>query len=270
MDAAQRRYIKKPKLAMCNFITDMDRLKRVALEQGFSGIDWSFDLENLPTRPADESRWVDFLTALDPLEVRFHCPFPKVDIGHENPDRGKAAVNLFQRVTKLVAKANGKFLTLHIGLGRDTTRILSWNDTVMNLRDMVQYGAEKGVKVCLENLAWGWTSKPNLFEKLIRRSGAGVTFDVGHAHVCEAVRSQQFEAEDFVTPHPKQVFNAHVYDTEIPGVGHLPPRQLEDIKSRLDILLRIDCSWWTLEIRDLEGLLQTKQIIDAYLDVSAA
>jgi sugar phosphate isomerase/epimerase len=256
----------RPKLAMCNFITDPRRLKRIALEQGFDGIDWSFDLENLPTRPTDESRWVEFLTALEPLEVRFHCPFSKVDIGHENAAVGQAAMELFQRVTKLVAKANGKFLTLHIGLGHDTTVILSWNDTIMNLRNMVQYGAEKGVSVCLENLAWGWTSKPNLFEKLIRRTGAGVTFDIGHAQACEAVTSQQFDAEDFVTPHANRVFNAHVYNTEIPGVGHMPPRQLDDIKSRLDLLKRIDCSWWTLEIRDVEGLLQTKQIISAYFE----
>ena len=266
----KKRFVEKPKLAMCNFITDMDRLKRIALEQGFGGIDWSFDLENLPNRPADESRWVDFLAALDPLETRFHCPFPKIDIGHENRDRGKAAMDLFQRITKLVSKANGKFLTLHIGLERDTTRILSWNDTISNLRRMVQYGADRGVKVCLENLAWGWTSKPNLFEKLIRRTGAGVTFDIGHAHVCEAIRSQQFDAEDFVTPHSNRVFNAHVYDIEIPGVGHLPPKRLEDINSRLDILQQTDCSWWTLEIRDVEGLLQTKQIIDVYLEVTSS
>jgi sugar phosphate isomerase/epimerase len=257
---------KLPKMAMCNFITDLDRLKRIALEQGFDGIDWSFDLENLPTRPADESRWVKLLMALDPLEVRFHCPFPKVDIGHENPEIGKAAKALFQRVTKLVSKAGGKYLTLHIGLGRNTTVILSWDDTIRNLRDMVQYGAEKGVVVCLENLAWGWTSKPNLFEKLIRRTGAGVTFDIGHAQVCEAITSQQFDTEDFVSPHINRVFNAHVYHTEIPGVGHLPPQRLDDIKSRLDILKRIKCSWWTLEIRDVEGLLQTKKIITGYFE----
>ena len=257
---------RKPILAMCNFITNLDRLKQIALEQGFDGIDWSFELENLPTRPADESRWVEFLAALDPLEVRFHCPFPKVDIGHENPVVGEAAMDLFQRVTKLVSKAGGKFLTLHIGLGQDTTTILSWNDTIKNLREMVRYGAEKGVSVCLENLAWGWTSKPNLFEKLIRRTGAGVTFDIGHAQVCEAVTSQQFDAEDFVTPHVNRVFNAHVYNTEIPGVGHIPPQQLDDIKSRLDLLKRINCNWWTLEIKDVEGLLQTKQIINNYFE----
>jgi sugar phosphate isomerase/epimerase len=250
---------------MCNFITDTDRLKGFAIDHGFAGIDWSFDLENLPAKPSDETRWVDFLTVLEPLEVRFHCPFIKIDIGHEDPRKGRAAVALFRRVIKLVSKANGKFFTLHIGLGRDSTLPLSWNDTVQNLRQMVHYGAERGVTVCLENLLWGWTSKPNLFEKLIRLTGAGVTFDIGHAHACEAVVSQHFTAEDFVSPHRGRVFNAHLYDTEIPGVGHLPARELYDIRDRLDILSRTDCRWWVIEVRDVGGLLQTKAVVDAYL-----
>ncbi|MGA9236948.1 MAG: hypothetical protein WBV91_19140, partial [Desulfobacterales bacterium] len=121
METVDNKYPETPRLAMCNFITDMARLKRFAVDHGFAGIDCSFDLENLPTRPADESRWVDFLAALDPLEIRFHCPFAKIDIGHEDPQKGRFAVDLFHRVIKLVSKAGGKFLTLHIGLGRDST-----------------------------------------------------------------------------------------------------------------------------------------------------
>ena len=254
-----------PVLAMCNFITDQDRLKRFAIEHAFGGIDWSFDLDSIPERLSDESRWADYLHALAPLEVRFHCPFSRVDIGHENPDKEQAAVGLFRRIIKLVAKAGGRYLTLHIGLGRDTTKILSWDQTLTNLRHMVQYGNERGVRVCLENLAWGWTSKPNLFEKLVRRSGSGVTFDIGHAHACDVVRSQHYVAEDFVTPHAERVYNAHVYHTEISGIGHLPPEHVDDVRERLDILQRIGCSWWTLEVKDVEGLLQTKRIVDAYL-----
>jgi sugar phosphate isomerase/epimerase len=257
---------KRPVLAMCNFIADPERLKRFALEHAFGGIDWSFDLDSMPEKPADESRWVDYLNALDPLEVRFHCPFSRVDIGHENPAKKNAAVTLLQRIIKLTAKAGGRYLTLHIGLGRDTTRILSWDQTLQSLQQMVQYGNERGVRVCLENLAWGWTSKPNLFEKLVRRSGAGVTFDIGHAHACDVVRSQQYSAEDFVTPHAERVHNAHVYHTEIAGVGHLPPAHVADLRERLDILHRIGCSWWTLEIKDVEGLLQTRRVVDEYLD----
>jgi hypothetical protein len=104
-----------------------------------------------------------------------------------------------------------------------------------------------------------------LFEKLIRGSGSGVTFDIGHALCCESVSSHYYSAEDFVTPHPDRVLNAHVYHQEISGLGHSPPDCLQDIEDRLDILREIGCLWWTLEVRDEVGVLQTKKIVDEYL-----
>lgn len=256
----------KPKLAMCNFITDLNRLKQFAIDHKFDGIDWSFDLDHLPRGPAEYSRLAKFLSVLEPLELRFHCPFMKVDIGHENSSDGKMAVRTFQRIIQLVSKTGGKYLTLHVGLGHNTTKILSWNDTIENLRQIVHYGAERGVVVCLENLAWGWTSKPNLFEKLVRFSGAGVTFDIGHAHACESVSYQYFCLEDFVSTHPDRVHNAHIYHTEIPGLGHMPPDGIEDIRERLDILRKTGCLWWVIEIKEAQELLWTKQIIDDYIE----
>jgi sugar phosphate isomerase/epimerase len=255
----------KPKLIMRNLSSDLDKLKRLAVDNGFAGIDWSFEITALPTTPAEETRWVKSLAALDPLEIRYHCPFKQVDLGHEDPAQVKAAVSLFRRIIRLISKADGKYLTLHVGLGHDTTRILSWNTTIDSLRRLVQFGADNGIKVCLENLAWGWTSKPNLFEKLIRKTSAGVTFDIGHAYACEAVNSQYYAAEDFITPHLDRVFNAHIYHTEIAGVGHMPPNRIEDIEQRLEILQAADCLWWVIELKDVEELLQTKKFIDAYL-----
>jgi hypothetical protein len=55
---------------------------------------------------------------------------------------------------------------------------------------------------CLENLAWGWASKPNLFEKIVRRSGVFVTA----------------------------------------GVGHIPPKSYSDISGRLELLGRSACT----------------------------
>jgi sugar phosphate isomerase/epimerase len=140
-----------------------------------------------------------------------------------------------------------------------------WETTIENLRQVVDYGRAMSVRVCLENLIWGWTSKPNLFEKLIRRSGAGVTLDIGHAHACASVQSQQFAIEDFVTPHADRVVNAHIYHTEIPGRGHIPPEKKEDIQDRLSLLKAIGCDWWVIEIREVEGLLKTREIVDEYL-----
>jgi sugar phosphate isomerase/epimerase len=256
----------KPKVAVRNLFSDLDRLKLFALENGFTGIDWDFEIDSLPDTPAAETRWASRLAKLNPLEIRYHCPFKRIDIGHEDPAQAKAALALFRRIIRMIAKADGQYLTVHVGLGHDTTRILSWNATIDNLQRLVQHGFGYGVKICLENLAWGWTSKPNLFEKLIRKSGAGVTFDIGHAQACEAINSQYYSAEDFVTPHPDRVLNAHIYHTEITGAGHVPPDRIQDIEQRLNILQQTACNWWVIELSDVEKLIQTKKLIDVYLE----
>lgn len=255
----------QPKLAMCNIFPDMDQLKEFAGDHGFQGIEWSFDIDALPSSPAQESEWVKGISLLAPLEVRYHCPFYQTDLGHDDPAQAKAAEAIFRRVARLVSKTGGHYLSIHIGLGLNSTEPLSWEATIDNLKGLVQFGADHRVRVCLENLAWGWTSKPNLFEKLIRRSGAAVTFDIGHAQACESVRTQQYAVEDFVTPHANRVFNAHIYHTEVSGLGHTPPEKLEDIDERLALLQGIGCDWWAIEIKETEGLLKTKKIIEEYL-----
>jgi sugar phosphate isomerase/epimerase len=255
----------KPKIVMCNVFSDTAKLRKFTRDYGFSGIDWSFDLNQLPATPAEESKWVENMSVFVPLEVRYHCPFYQIDLGHNDPAEAKAAAALFRRIVHLVSKAGGRYLTIHIGLGHDSTEPLSWEGTIDNLRGIVQFGADLRVAICLENLAWGWTSKPNLFEKLIRRSGAAVTFDTGHAQACESVRSQLYAIEDFVTPHPDRVLNAHIYHKEISGLGHTPPTHLEDVENCLSLLQEIGCNWWVIEIKEADGLLKTKQIIEDYL-----
>lgn len=254
-----------PKLAMCNIFSDASKVKNFARAHRFFGIDWSFDLDRLPETPLQESRWAKDQAMLAPLEVRYHCPFYRIDLGHVDPALAEKAESTFRRIIRLVSKVGGRYLSIHIGLGHDSTEPLSWKTSIDNLRRLVQFGAERRITVCLENLAWGWTSKPNIFEKLVRLSGAGVTLDIGHAYVCESVDTQQYAVEDFVTPHDDRVFNTHIYHTEISGRGHIPPKRIEDIEDRLALLREIDCRWWVIEIKEPEGLLKTREIIDEYL-----
>lgn len=255
----------EPKLVMCNFIPEVDTLAAFAREHDFSGIDYSFDLKNLPATPALEAKWVKEIASLEPLEVRYHCPFDRVDLGHSDEGRARKAETLFRRIIRLVSKAGGRYVTIHIGLGHNSTEPLCWNTTMEKLRRLVHYGRSMQVTVCLENLAWGWTSKPNLFEKLIRGSGAGITLDIGHAHACESVQSRQYTVEDFVSPHADRICNAHIYHTEIPDEGHITPNTVRDIEDRLSLLQNLKCGWWVLEIRQSEGLLHTRKIVNAYL-----
>ncbi len=258
-------FFQYPVLAAPNFITDPQKMRDFAVAHGFDGIDWSFDLGHLPVTPAEESRWAALQERLKPLRVRYHCPFLQVDIGHENEAHRAYAMDIFRRMIRLVSKARQKYLSLHVGLGHDTTKILSWEATIRNLRELVQYGHECGVTVALENLIWGWSSKPNLFEKLVRRSGAYVTVDIGHAKACASVQSQTYSFQDFISPHADKLTNAHIYDYEVPGVGHIPPNQVDDIAERLDILMQTPCRWWVLEIREAAELIRTKAIVDDYL-----
>jgi sugar phosphate isomerase/epimerase len=260
------RYFENPKLAAPNLITDPEKMRNFAITHGFNGIDWSFDLAHLPATPAEESQWAARQKIFKPLEVRYHCPFLQVDIGHENPAHRNHAMDIFRRMIRLVSKARQKYLSIHVGLGRDTTKILSWEATIRNLQELVQYGRESGVTVALENLIWGWSSKPNLFEKLVRRSGAHVTVDIGHAKACDSVQSQTYRFRDFISPHSDKVTNAHIYDYEVPGVGHIPPDRVEDIADRLDTLMQTPCRWWVLEIREAPELLRTKAVVDDYLN----
>lgn len=254
-----------PKLACCNLIADIPRLKAFALEHGFDGIDWSFTPENLPQTPAEESALFRSIQGLAPLEVRYHCAFHKTDLGDTDEERAKNAMILFQHLCRIVSKMNGHYLTLHVGLGRNTTHHLSWDRTIRRLTKLVQIASAMNVRICLENLAWGWTSRPDLYEKLIRKSGAWGTLDIGHARVSPSIKSQIFEIEDFISPHPERFLNAHVYHTET-SQGHLPPSKIDDLEARLELLSRLQlCTWWVLELHEEAALLQTLKFVRQFL-----
>ncbi len=255
----------RPKLALCNFIQDVDSLKDVAFRNGFDGVDWTFTLEDLPRTPLQESRLYEHITRLQPLEVRYHCAFKEVDLGDTNASRAAEARKLLWNTCRLVSKLRGKYMTIHMGLGRDSMEDLHWDRTLECLGNLVEYGRGLGVRVCLENLASGWSSRPELFERLIRKSGAGVTLDIGHARVCPSVECQHYTFEDFIFPHEDRVFNAHIYHEERDET-HIPPTGVQDLAERLELLLGLPCDWWVLELREEEPLLATRRVIEDFFD----
>lgn len=251
----------QPRLACCNFIEDPAQLRAFALDHGFDGVDWTFTNHNFPPHPAAEAALIRAVQSLHPLEVRYHCAFAQTDLGDEDPAQAASAFQSLQAVCRLVSRLRGRYITIHIGLGRDSTVDLCWEDTLTKLRDLVQFAGRFYLRLCLENLAWGWTSRPELYEKLLRKSGACGTLDIGHAQVCPSVACQQFQVADFVRPHPERIHNAHIYDYEN-SQGHVPPQCLADIRDRLNLLGRLPlCDWWVLELREEQALRATLAII---------
>lgn len=258
-----------PKLACCNFLAGASNLKAFALKHGFEGVDWTFTLEEMPQTVSEEVVLMKAISGFHPLEVRYHCAFPEVDLGDVDEEKAKSAEVLFRKVCRLVSKLEGRFLTIHIGLGRNTTSKLSWERTINKLSELVHFANNVEVHLCLENLGWGWTSRPQLFERLIRKSGSLVTVDVGHAQVSPSVTTLAYDIEDFVLPHPDLIVSAHIYHREHDD-EHLAPESIGDLYDRLCLLRRLpSCDWWVLELREEKALLNTLNIVREFLDCTS-
>jgi len=258
--------MRRPKLACCNFLPAIDELKTFALELGFGGVEWSFERDDVPRSAEQRQALGAMLARLAPLEIRYHCAFQHAEFGDVDGERAKEAMRLLRRTCRVVAELGGRVVTIHVGRGLDTTHGLSWERTLDALAHLHRFAAGLGLELCLENLAWGWTSRPELFEKLLRKGGPFATLDIGHALVSPSITSRHFDLEDFTAPHPERFLNAHIYHAEDER-GHVAPETVEEIAGRLDLLLELPrCDWWVLELRERAPLIQTLGVVRGYLE----
>ncbi len=259
-----------PLLVCPNLMDSVDDLAEFVMDHGFEGVDWTFRSENMPRDFSEEARFISGINRLKSLPVRYHCFFNDSGFGDQDPERRQSANRLFQKALRLVSKAQGRSMTIHVGLGRDSTEDLSWSDVVDSLRGLVNFAADRRIKICLENLPYGWTSRPDLYEKLIRKTNSWATLDIGHAKASDHLVSRHYDIEDFVAPHPERFLNAHVYDLETLE-GHTAPVTLKDMEHRLDVLMTLPlCDWWVLELREEKPLIKMLSVAKEYLMEKAA
>ncbi|MFH0825264.1 MAG: TIM barrel protein [Pseudomonadota bacterium] len=259
-----------PKLACPNLFSDVGILKSFALDHGFQGIDWTLRPEDLPKNEWEEARLTNAAARLAPLEVRYHLFFRGIELGNTDPEGAGTARETYFRALRVISGLSGRFATVHLGLGRDSMEGISWEKTLTGLADLAGAARDMGIRVCLENLVWGWTARPELYEKLLRKTGCWGTLDVGHAYVCDSVVSGAYDMDDFTLPHPTRIHNAHIYHEETAD-GHIPPAHYTDLEQRLRLLRTLPlCDWWVLELREEQALLQTLACVKEFLTVNAA
>jgi len=238
------------------------------MDCGLQGIDWTFRTEDMPTNRLEEARLSRAVTGLAPLDVRYHLFFPAVELGDRHLTSAYSAWRVLCNACELISRLGGRFVTVHVGLGRDSMQGISWEKTVSRLSNLTATATNLGIRVCLENLAWGWTARPELYEKLLRKSGCWGTLDIGHAQVCTSVSSGAYDVADFAVPNPERIRNAHIYHEETVE-GHVPPRQHADIEQRLRLLASLPmCDWWVVELREEEAFLQTLTHVREFLQES--
>ncbi len=85
--------------------------------------------------------------------------------------------------------------------------------------------------------------------------------------MCVSIASHHFGIEDFVSPHPERVINAHVYHLET-VLGHTPPDDVSDLNKRLDLLWSLPiCNWWVLELRQEQDLLKALSAVREFVSL---
>jgi sugar phosphate isomerase/epimerase len=252
----------KPLIAIVNlFDQDAGRLLDFAASHGFGGIDWTIDQHQ------SRQEFLSAMERLESLEVRFHCPFHGVDIGYTDARRAASSLEVLTETMERIALAGRSYMTVHTGFGRVAEEELDFKQAVQNLATLVGRGAELGVIVCLENLASQWTSLPELFYELVQQSGAWVTLDLGHAHVCASRDVQGRVFERYLLPNRHKIRNAHIYHTEAKGEGHVAPAGIEDIVDRIELLKEVpSCDWWVIELKQINDILHTRELLNRCLE----
>jgi sugar phosphate isomerase/epimerase len=251
----------KPRIAMCNiYDQDAEKLAEFASRNGFSGIDWSID----PSLP--EREFLSHMKLLAGFQLRYHCRFHGVDVAYSDR-RGDDSLDLLIRTVDRVAQAGGRHMTVHTGLGNPCGEGIDLARAIDNLSVLVAHGNRSGVAVALENLTTPLTNDPLMFRRIVAESGAFVTIDIGHAHAIRNLHPRMNICSEYILPHRERVLNAHIYYTELEGYGHIPPANLEEISSRLDLLtLAESCDWWVIELMSPEELLRTRDLLRSYFD----
>jgi sugar phosphate isomerase/epimerase len=164
-------------------------------------------------------------------------------------------------LTLAVSAIGEPLMTVHVGL--DRTLPLDHHRVVKNLTRLVEHGKRIGVTISLENLRRGPTANPQILLDWARRSGAGITLDVGHAVSSRCVCNKTIGVEKIIDLVAARLMELHVYESETDR--HWAPRNMEILGPIVDRLIKTDCRWWTIELEDTRDVLLTRQLLVDHL-----
>ncbi len=191
------------------------------------------------------------------VPIRHHAFFPGFELGDADQERAEKAFALHTQYLDALVGGGEPVMTVHVGL---VPRIpLDFRRVQANLARLVDYAAQQGAKICLENLRFGPTSNPETVVQWAEKSGASITLDVGHAVSCERVRKG-----DLTVPHIVEMFShaleeVHFYEYETDT--HYAPKDMSVLGPIVDSLLLTNCRWWTIELTGFEDILKTRELI---------
>jgi sugar phosphate isomerase/epimerase len=194
------------------------------------------------------------------MAVRHHGYFPGEEIGHAHAATAEDAMQLHFKAMEAMQGVGEPLMTVHVGL--DRTLPLDHHRVVKNLARLSEYGKKIGVAVSLENLRRGPTANPETLLDWARRSGAGITLDIGHAVSSQCVCSKAISVETIIDLAAERLVEVHFYASETNR--HWAPRNMDILGPIADKLITTDCRWWTIELEDTQDVLFTRGLLIDY------
>ena len=194
------------------------------------------------------------------MAVRHHGYFPGEEIGHAHAATAEDAMQLHFKAMEAMQGVGEPLMTVHVGL--DRTLPLDHHRVVKNLARLSEYGKKIGVAVSLENLRRGPTANPETLLDWARRSGAGITLDIGHAVSSQCVCSKAISVETIIDLAAERLVEVHFYASETDR--HWAPRNMDILGPIADKLITTDCRWWTIELEDTQDVLFTRGLLIDY------
>lgn len=183
-----------------------------------------------------------------PLYLRFHTPVT------EDYDPFLNRESIQSLISFISENYNGGYLIVHSKSGPPA------DEGIELAKELVLSSRTKGVVLCLENLAVGWSSVPELFEKILIKTGLKGVLDVGHLFSSDAFKFKRSKVIDAVENLLPYLSGAHVYEYE--SGGHHPALDPYLIGNVLTTLKNGGVNWWTIELEDENSFFATLKTIE--------
>lgn len=242
--------------------TDPERLAEVARQVGVQAIEWRLDVLRVPV--AAKAREAFFARTVSAgMAARYHAPYTDLELAHKNASLARQSLGVLRSCLEVLPAEGAPVFTVHVGSKGILVEELSWDHAVGNLRSLVQLGASRGITVAVENLATGWTADPWAMGELCTRSGAHITFDLGHCLASEPVRKESKPITEIIDSLARFIVQGHIYGVELPDGRHRAWEDLEPVKPALRHLAQLPAFWWILDVDDVRDATLLKQQIEA-------